>query len=81
MINAKIECTGPRLIESIKKADMPEFFFCCGDRDGAAPKVARLVSDMRDLGMNNIAYELLRGVEHNDGAGKVIVHALEKYGW
>ena len=75
------ECTGPRLIESIGKSDMPEFFFCCGDRDSAAPKVQQLVFEMRKLGMNNIDFELLKDVEHNDGAGKVIVHALKKYGW
>ena len=75
------ECTGPRLIESVKKPGMPEFYFCCGDRDGAAPKIKNLVEEMRKLGMKNIGYDLLPGVEHNDGAGRVIAHALEKYGW
>ena len=75
------ECTGPRLIESIGKPDMPEFYFCCGDKDGAAPKVEQLAADLRKLGMTNFDYELLPGVEHNDGAGAVIAHALKKYGW
>lgn len=74
-----MECTWERFTDRAKDGTLPRLLFCCGTKDGCCAKVEMFRAYAESLGVTDIVYDYLPGLDHG-ASPKVIARAIALLG-
>lgn len=74
-----MECTSLRFPEALAAGNIPEIFLCAGDNDGCYQPVTEFYSEAVRLGMENISYETIPGLDHMQAQPEAVRKMAEHY--